>query len=381
MKLIAGIDPGTSVGWAVLNLNGKFVASGSGKGLDLDSVIAGFLKLGRVIVVGSDKAKIPSFVDSASVKLGARVFGPSEDIRVDEKREMVSGFSFQNAHEMDALASALLAFRKVKPLLNKIRSFLEKENRLGAFEDVVELVLKEEISIRGALSILTPKEEVKKEVFVEEKRDEDIVRLYSALSRVRRDNAVLLEKNKFLEKKFISAEKDLSALNQRVSTLVKPKTHAQIADMKNSQIMSLSQRLENAVKFHEKLKSQIALLETVLLRKNVVSILRLERLGWDEVWNNRDFLDSVIFVDDCNQMSEKAVKFLHEKDVQVVVCDKMPSKSAKEHLPFACVPAPKYEIVNRVVFVDRDWLDKVRSERVVLAQLVEEYQKQRLSGK
>jgi len=381
MKLIAGIDPGTSVGWAVLNLNGGLVGAGSGKSLDLDSLIAGFLKLGRVIVVGSDKAKIPSFVESASVKLGARIFGPSEDIRVNDKRDMVSGFSFQNAHEMDALASALLAFRKVKPLLNKIRSFLEKESRLGAFEDVVELVLKEKISIRGALSILTPKEEVEKEVFVEEKRDEDIVRLYSALSRVRKDNAVLLEKNKLLEKKFISAEKDLSALNQRISTLVKPKTHAQIANMKNSQIMSLSQRLENAVKLHEKLKSQIAFLETVLLRKNVVSMLRLERLGWDEVWNNRDFLDSVIFVDDCNQMSEKAVKFLHEKDVQVVVCDKMPSKSAKEHLPFACVPAPKYEIVNRVVFVDKAWLDKVRSERVVLVQLVEEYQKQRLSDK
>ncbi len=381
MKLIAGIDPGTSVGWAVLNLNGGLVASGSEKGLDLDSLISRLLKLGRVIVVGTDKLKIPSFVESASVKLGARIFGPSEDVRVDDKREMTSGFSFNNSHEMDALASALLAFRKIRPLLSKIRSFLEKENRLGAFEDVVEIVLKEEISIRGALSILTPKKEVKAEEFVEEKRDEDIARIYSVLSRARRDNLVLLEKNKLLEKKLFFVDKELNNLRAHASTLVKPKTHAQIAGIKQSQIMSLSQRFDNAVRLNEKLRSQIALLENVLLRKNVVSVLRLERLGWDEVWNNRDFLDSVIFVDDCNQMSEKAVKFLHEKNVQVVICSKMPSKSAKEHLPFACVPALKSEIVNRVAFVDRAWLDKVRSERVVLAQLVEEYQKQRLSGK
>ncbi len=379
-KLVAGVDPGTAVGWAVLDLNGGLVAVGSGKGLDLDSLIAKLMKFGRVILVGSDKSKIPSFVDDCSVKLGARVFGPSEDVRVDEKRRMTAGFSFQNSHEMDALASALLAFRKVKPLLARIRSFLEKERRLSVFEDVVELVLKEEISIRGALALLTPKEEKKEEEIIEEKRDDDVVRLYSALSRARKDNVVLFEKNKAFEQKLRVFEQESSVLKQRVSTLVRPKTHADIARLKESQIMSLSQRLDNAFRVHERLKCQIAFLERVLLKKDVVSILHLERLGWDEVFSNKDFLDSVVFVDDCNQMSEKAVKFLQESDVQVLVCAKMPSRSAKAHLPFACVPAPKCEILDRVVFVDKTWLDKVRSERVVLAQLVEEYQKQRFTG-
>ncbi|VVB81944.1 Uncharacterised protein [uncultured archaeon] len=381
MKLISGVDPGTSVGYAVLDLNGKLVGIGSEKGLDLDSLIAKLIKFGRVIVVGCDKSKIPSFVDECSVKLGARVFGPSEDVRVDDKRNMAAGFAFGNSHEMDALASALIALRKVKPLLSRIRSFLEKEQRLGVFEDVVELVLKEEISIRGALSILTPVKEDKQEAVVEEKRDDDIVHLYSALSRSRKDNAVLLEKNCAFAQRLRVLEQESCALKQRISTLVRPKTHAEIARLKQCQIMSLSQRLDNSVKVHEELKSQIVVLERALLKKDVVSLLRLPRLGWDEVFSNKDFLDSVIFVDDCNQMSEKAVRFLQENNVQVLVCAKMPTKSAKAHLPFACVPAPRCEVVNRVVFVDKVWLDKVRSERVVLAQIVEEYKKQRLSEK
>ncbi|MBW2969959.1 DUF460 domain-containing protein [Candidatus Woesearchaeota archaeon] len=380
MKLIAGIDPGTTVGWAVLNLQGGLVDIGSKKEFDLDSLVAHFVKLGRVLVVGSDKAKVPFFVQDVGVKLGAKVVNPSEDVRVDEKRAMASGFSFGNSHEMDALASALIAFKKVKPLLSRIRSFLAKEKRLGFFEDVVELVLKEGISIRAALVLMTPEEEEKVEEFVEEKRDEDIVHLYSALSRSRKDNAVLLEKNKALTKKLSSMQQELASLKQRVSTLVRPKTHAEIARLKEFQVRSLSNRLSSAVKLQEKLKSQINVLERALFSKDVVPVLRLSKLGWEEVLRFKDFLGSVVFVDDCNEMSGKAVKFLQDKDVQVLVCRKMPSKAAKSHLPFACVPAPVCRIVDHVVLLDRRWLDRVCSERVVLAEIVEEYKKQRSSS-
>src|SRR3990172_5155216 len=200
MKLIAGIDPGTTVGWALLNLKGELVAVGSQKELDLDAVVALFTKYGKVILVGSDKSKIPSFVQEAATKLGARLAGPAQDVRVDEKRAIATGYSFGNAHEMDALASALLAFRKAQPLLRKIRTLLEREQRLSLFEEAFELVLKEEISIRAAVVLLTPKEEVEAyETFEEQKRDDDIVHLFNMLSRARKDNIILSRKNRELE--------------------------------------------------------------------------------------------------------------------------------------------------------------------------------------
>ncbi len=382
MKLVAGIDPGTTVGWAVLDLHGKVLAVGSQKELDLDSLVALLTKLGKGIVIGSDKAKIPSFVEETATKLGARLVGPAQDVRVDEKRVMTSHLSFNNTHEMDALASALIAFKKIQPLLNKIRIFLEREKKLGLFEDVAELVLKEEISIRAASLLLTPKKDVKEEyqTFQEQKRDEDIVQLYQALSRVRKDNAVLAGKNREWEEKVFTLEQQIQLLQQRTAGLVKPKTPADIARVKDGQIQSLSQRLKNSLQMQSKLMNVIERLEKLLLRQDKVPLLRLEHLGWDDVMRNKELITegSVLFVDDANTMSNKAVEWLSSQGVQILICGRLPGHRARAQLPFACVPAEECELLNKIALVKRDWLDKVRAERVVLAKVVEEYKKERL---
>ena len=379
-RLIAGIDPGTTVGWAVLNLRGEVVAVDSKKEFDLDSVIALFTRLGRVILVGSDKSKVPSFVAEAATKLGIKVICPSQDMRVEEKRDLTRDLPFQNAHEMDALASALLAFRKVQPLLNKIHAFLQREKRLGLFEDVVELVLNEGISIRAAVEILTPKpEQVFEEQIEEPKRDEDVIHLYTALARVRKDNAVLLAKNRELDKKISRLEQQLDYLKKHAAGLVKPKSPAEQSMLKERQVQSLAQRLENSAKIQEVFKARIEMLERALLRHDRVPLLRLSHLGWDQVEKNKEFIheEGVLFVDDANLLSQKAVDWLADKGIQLILCKKMPGKRAAEHLPFACVPAEDFELLDRVVLVKRLWLDKVRSERVVLAKIVQEYKKER----
>ena len=381
MKLIAGIDPGTTVGWALLNLKGELVVVGSQKELDLDAVVALFTKYGKVILVGSDKSKIPSFVQEAATKLGARLAGPAQDVRVDEKRAIATGYSFGNAHEMDALASALLAFRKAQPLLRKIRTLLEREQRLSLFEEAFELVLKEEISIRAAVVLLTPKEEVEAyETFEEQKRDDDIVHLFNMLSRARKDNIILSRKNRELELKVFGFEQDLYKLRERASGLVKPKTPAEIARVKDAQIQSLSQRLKNSLLTQSKFMNVIERLERILLQQDKVPLVRLSRLGWDDVMRNKELISegSVLFVDDANEMSDKAVEWLRQRNIQIIVCGKLPGHRARVQLPFACVPAEDCELLNRIVLVKRPWLDKVRAERSVLAKVVEEYKKERL---
>ena len=71
--MIAGIDPGTTVGWAIITFSCELVAIGSQKELNRDKLISELVKRGRVLVVGSDKAKIPSFVKEVAVKIGARL--------------------------------------------------------------------------------------------------------------------------------------------------------------------------------------------------------------------------------------------------------------------------------------------------------------------
>lgn len=379
MKLIAGIDPGTTVGWALLDLHGRIVSVGSKKEFDIDSLIALFTRFGKIIVVGSDKSKIPSFVQASTTKLGAKVVGPFQDMRVDEKRTLTREFSFANSHEMDALSSALLAFKRIQPLLNKVRSFLEKEKKLGLFEDVVELVLKEEISIRAALVLLTPQAEVLEDKSEEQKRDEDIMQLFSALSRARKDNIILMKKNRELENRLVSAEKQLTILKERSAGLVKPKTPSDIARIKEAQIQSLMQRLKNSLQMQSNLTNAIERLEKILLQQDKVPLLRLGRLGWDDVMKNKELIaeGSVLFVDDANEISDKAVEWLGANGVQVLICGRLPGIRARSKLPFACVQAEECELFSRIALVKRAWLDKVRAERAVLSKIVEEYKNER----
>jgi len=380
MKLVAGIDPGTTVGWAVFDLHGKHVASGAQKELDLDSLVAKLTQYGTVIIVGSDKSKIPSFVEEAATKLGAKVIGPLQDVRVDEKRHMAADFTFHNSHEMDALASARIAFKKIHPLLNKIRLFLEREKRLSLFEDIAELVIKERISIRSAISILTPKEEILEMQPQEQKRDEEIIHLHGLFSRTRKDAAILSSRNRALEEEVFALKQQLSLLHSKTSILVKPKTPAEIAKIKDGQIQSLTMRLKNSMQMQSKLMMLIERLEKTLLQQDRLPVLRLARLGWDDVMKNKDLITegNVLFADDANEMSDRAVEWLHQKGIQIIICGKLPGHRAREQLPFACIPAEECELLNKIVLVKRAWLDKVRAERAVLAKIVEEYKKERL---
>jgi hypothetical protein len=380
MKLIAGIDPGTTIGWAAFDLQGRLVSSGARKGLDRDSIIAKLSQLGDIIAVGTDKSKVPSLVDEVATRFGAKVVSPAQDVRVDEKRSMTGNFNFGSSHEMDAVASAIVAMRKFQPLLNKVRSFLGREKRLGLFEDVVELVIKEEISIRAAISVLTPVDE-KIELPVEErKRDEELARIYSLFSRARKDAAILSSRNKALESEVFSLKQQLKSVQNKASSLVKPKTPTDIAKIKDAQIQSLAQRLRNSLQMQSRLSLLVERLETMLLHQDKIPLLRLARIGWEDVMKNSGLIieGSVLYVDDANEISDKAVAWLYQKGVQVIVCGRMPGHRARASLPFACVPAEECELLGKIALVKKEWLEKVRAERAVLAKIVEEYKKERL---
>jgi hypothetical protein len=379
MKLIAGIDPGATIGWAAFDLQGRLVSSGSQKGLDRSAIISKLMQLGRVIAIGTDKAKIPSLVDEVATRLGAVVVSPPKDIRVDEKRSMTGNFESGSSHEMDAVASAIVAMRKFQPLLNKILSFLEKEKRLGLFEDVAELVIKDEISIRTAVDILTPKEKPLEAPIEELKRDEELTRIYSLFSRARKDAAILSSKNKALESEVFSLKQQLKSIQNKASSLVKPKTPADIAKIKDAQIQSLAQRLRNSLQMQSRLSLLVERLETMLLHQDKIPLLRLARIGWEDVMKNSSLIveGSVLYFDDANEISDKAVAWLCQKGVQVIVCGRLPSHRARASLPFACVPAEECELIGKIALVKKEWLEKIRAEREVLSKIVDEYKKAR----
>jgi len=171
--LIVGVDPGTTVGYAAIDFDGNVVKVHSEKNLDIGDIILELIKLGRPLIVASDKEYNPDFVEKLAVKLGAKVISPDYDLKVNEKRELTSEFKTNNQHEMDALASALFALKKIGSLLKKINIFVEHYKKEHIKEALIEFVVGKGLNIRDAAEIIEePKKEetrIIKEV-VEEKK-------------------------------------------------------------------------------------------------------------------------------------------------------------------------------------------------------------------
>ncbi|MFH1182195.1 MAG: DUF460 domain-containing protein [Candidatus Woesearchaeota archaeon] len=135
--LIAGIDPGTTIGYAALDTEGRIVKVGSAKGLGLNQLVAEFSSLGRVIAVGTDKKKCPLIIQKFAARTGARIVTPKEDISSREKGSMKA----DNGHQKDALAAAYVAYKELKPLLTKIRVLSDRQQKLDIIKEVTEKVI------------------------------------------------------------------------------------------------------------------------------------------------------------------------------------------------------------------------------------------------
>lgn len=369
--MIAGVDPGTTVGWVVLDWDGNVVAHGSQRGFDRDMVVAELVKAGRIFLIGTDKAKVPNLVREVAASLGAEVVAPQEDLRVEEKREMARGLDLANMHELDAFAAARVAWRRKFPVVRKVRSFLLNESKQQLFVPMIELVLQEGLSLRAALTILTPREEAFVEEDTSETRDEDVVKLYHNLSRQRKANASLQKRNDELAANILTLEAQIVILRERLSGMVLPKSKDHVDQVKQSQIASLSQRLQNAQDAEHLIRMKLDVVESAL-RDDVVVLDRFASLGKKEL-RNVTGVGSVVFVDDAHKCSDRVVDELRKQGVELLVCKHKPLQD----LPFAVIKVEKVVEGERIALVDRSWLEKVRSQASVLSKVIEEYQKER----
>jgi hypothetical protein len=155
--LIVGIDPGTTIGYAILDLNGNIKKIKSKKGLTLSSLIFEVIKEGKILIVGCDVNPVPSFVKEFCRRTGAKSIYPDQDLLVKEKRKLAKDLT-SNRHERDAYVSALLAYKKIRPLLDKVDLFVKRKNKEEYLDIVRERILKEKSNnINNALVYLENK--------------------------------------------------------------------------------------------------------------------------------------------------------------------------------------------------------------------------------
>ena len=378
--LVVGIDPGTTIGYAVLGIEGNLIYLDSSKQLDLNQIISKTIDFGKVILVGTDKAKVPNLVESFATKLGARVVSPQEDLKIDEKRRMTGSFNYGDEHQGDALASALFAYKETKALLDKIDFFAEEYKKHGLKDRIKELVIAKRISIKNAVSILEEKNEeskVMEKVIAEKKPSEnDFLRLYNKLKKYEAEMGLIKTYNNNLKKKIVNMEKQTKLEEPKTSN--KPQM-----DFKENRIRFLENKVKSKEKEAEHLKLLIKKLDEIVSEINNYYILKkLDTLGINEFNFKNKVLNiqanDILLVDNPNIASADAVGLLKNK-VFVIVCKKPVSKKAETELPFLFMSAKSLKIdeYRYFGFVEKRNFDMEKGKVNWIRKIVDDYKREK----
>lgn len=108
--IICGVDPGSTVGLAFLDINGVVTDIESGKNLSVNDVIYAIEQRGDLLVIASDRTPLPQTIKKIAAAFSCKIYYPDKSLTHTEKEILVKNYHGLNNHERDALAAALKAY-------------------------------------------------------------------------------------------------------------------------------------------------------------------------------------------------------------------------------------------------------------------------------
>ncbi len=372
--LLIGVDPGTTVGYAIFDLDRNLIETNSSKNLSFSSLISIIIKQGIPVIFSCDVTPAPSFVQKLAVKTGAKLIKPKENLSTKEKRNLTSPFKdkINNLHESDSLASAIFAFKEIRTLLRKIDYALKDKPEL--LNQVREIVIKQELPIKEVIDILEKPEEetkiIKKVIEKREFTEEDFFNLYNKLKRAKNDIKLLQTQNKNL----------IEELNKKSAVKIPRQKTDEKLIFKEIVIQKLNKQLKEKENSIEDSNKQILELNNCFsnLNKNYL-FKKLDNLSYQHFDLRNKSLniqeDDILLVNDITIHSKKTIEELKDK-IKVIVYNKATNKILNE-LPFTFVDSSKLTIkqTELFAFVSKSQLDKELSNRNFLSEIVTEYRK------
>lgn len=378
--LIVGIDPGTTAGYAVLDIEGNLICMKSSKQLDLSMLISETIKLGKTVLVGTDKAKIPGLVEAFAAKLGAKRISPEEDLKVDEKRSMTNDFDFKDEHQSDALASALFAYKSAKPLLDKIDFFVKGNRKHSISNKIKELVITKKVSIKSAVSIIEKKDEedqiIDKVIADKILNESDFLKLHDRLKRHEKEINTVKLYNSSLRKRISDLEKQIRMQNTKAADRKAPDFRGQRINF-----------LENLIKVKDsdinQFKSVIRRLNNILSSINNFHILKkLDTLGIKEFNFKNKILhiqrNDMLLVGNPNIASAGVIELLRNK-VFIIVNKEPVSKKIENELPFLFIGAKSLQIEEDKYFgfAEKKHFEIEKNKSNWVKKIIDDYKKEK----
>lgn len=372
--LIVGIDPGTTLAYALLDTNGNLIKTSSSKQYNFSSLVSDILSHGTPLIVSSDRKQCPSLVENFAVKLGAKLILPDHDLTVSDKQEICRGYEYSDNHERDALASAIFAYKRQRKLFDKIGNYLKKNDLMDYSQRVKEICVKDNINVFDAVDSLMKRPEAEHEELArqQDELDKEKIFLKNRIRKLSYENELLKQHNLNIKKQLDEISKPIiqnikKLPSKKIEFLVNSKESTifnlqKEVDKKNKQISEIKEEQDKAYSFIANLS------DNVLLKK-------LDNLGWSEFQEKNKVLDikkgDLLYVTDISVFNQKTIEFLKNK-VQVIIYDQ-----GKPGLNFVLINSKGLDIRQNEFFaqVDRESLDKKKKEINLLMQIVNGYRK------
>ena len=362
--VIVGVDPGTTTAVAIADLNGNIIGVKSKKGWNYAEVVEYITSIGKPVVIATDKSHPPEFVSKLKASFNAVLWTPKEDMSVEKKRTLTSGYTYLNDHERDAIAVAISAYNSYK---NKIRN-IEKRIPAGFDADFVKAEV-----IRG-----TPLKDI---LSVEEKKDVEVKKEESRPVEFRSTKVLeeLKLENEVLRRKVRELKEEVERLRLKIVEMSKESYEKLRRDnyirSLQSEIAELRKELKRKDEIIKELEEKVETLKRmkVLELKGWKSVKVLRKFTKEDIEElERDFSiceGDVIFIEDASCGGKSTAEYLCNRGVKAVIVGNEMSHLAKsvfEERDIPVINAKDLEIMtsDRFAVVKFDVFERIYAEKV-----------------
>lgn len=376
--VIVGIDPGTTAGVAVLDLDGELCEVLSARDFSVNDAISHLTKYREVIIVASDVTPAPRFVEKVSSSLSSVLYTPPKPLTVQDKKELVvlkfSRDAYRNPHERDALAAALKAYNHYRNKLDHVERRLA-ELSLQRHEGEVKRMVIEGRSIDRAIKALTVTEEDKKEAA---RIEAEAPKEYRALIRTLREEIrVLKEEVEGLTKALKTRDGKIRALMGKLRDAREGELQKVIRKKEikrgDREIAALKAKLGREKEMRQTLQEKLNRLRRSRLveySENLVLVKVISKFTREEINRARERIKNsdVIYLPDPAGGGRATAEKLLELEPKVLIAEKRRiSEPAWGLLRDAIILSPrrvKVKIIEDYGIVDRGVLEgETRRER------------------
>lgn len=389
--VIAGIDPGTSIGISILDLNGKPLLVYSYKNPDREKVIETILAIGKPIIVSVDVAKPPEYAKKIASMLNALLYHPDEDLSIDEKQRLVNEYislyniDVPDSHARDALSASIKAYKQIKPLIEEIESKIRDISGLNR-DEIVSKVLKgkplSEVLEEEFMKILI-RDELRKPKLTNERKEvaystEDLQKLQVKINELKNTVKKLEEALKKRDELIETLELELKLLRKRPAN----EEYERKINQLQVEIETLKKAIMEKNNIIEFLRDKILSLEKIILD---TALGKLTIACKSSIINNCDALP--IYIDNAMNIEESIKRARNSKTGLIVSSDYR--KLSWENIRVPVVEANVIIDLGDYVLVDSRVLSEIkniwekideleareRKERIL--KMIKEYQESR----